>query len=112
MPFKDTQEGTTHSYNDGCGDPTHNNKTPCHLGHTYDPTCLGCEAVNEEKCEHGRSKMFCSGCIKKDNQGRQFIALGDIEIYSENNNITLSESEEGCTCKEGMACSRCSNNKI
>ena len=24
MPFKDLKEGTTHSYNDGCGCPEHN----------------------------------------------------------------------------------------
>lgn len=166
-------------------------KKPCHLGHTYDPTCIGCEAVNEKEvnyvnigrtvgCAHCDSQLTSlpegMGCLctchedlafwlskdtlseseeelekgweeefdrkfsedkngknsvgmqyidapekklkdfihsllssersrvvnelyrmalKKDNQGRQFIALGDIEIYAENNNITLSESEEG-----------------
>ena len=24
MPFKDSKEGQTHSYNDGCGEPEHN----------------------------------------------------------------------------------------
>lgn len=28
MPFKDTPEGTTHSYNDGCGEPAHNDLSP------------------------------------------------------------------------------------
>ena len=27
MPFKDTPDGQTHSYNDGCGEPAHN-QTP------------------------------------------------------------------------------------
>ena len=26
MPFKDTKEGQTHSFNDGCGEPEHNDK--------------------------------------------------------------------------------------
>ena len=24
MPFKDTKSGSTHYYNDGCGEPAHN----------------------------------------------------------------------------------------
>ena len=29
--FKDTKEGETHSYNDGCGEPAHNPKLPQHI---------------------------------------------------------------------------------
>ena len=28
MPFKDTPEGQTHSFGDGCGEPAHNNPMP------------------------------------------------------------------------------------
>lgn len=31
-------------------------KNPCHLSTTYDPTCVGCEAVNDEK----EKKCDCS----------------------------------------------------
>lgn len=29
--FKDTKQGETHSYNDGCGEPAHNPKLPQHI---------------------------------------------------------------------------------
>lgn len=29
MPFKDSPEGTTHFYNDGCGEKAHNNQCSC-----------------------------------------------------------------------------------
>ncbi len=31
MPFKDSLEGTTHSYNDGCGEPEHNKPINPHI---------------------------------------------------------------------------------
>ena len=34
--FKDTKEGETHSYNDGCGEPAHNPKLPQHIEERFD----------------------------------------------------------------------------
>lgn len=34
--FKDTKEGKTHSYNDGCGEPAHNPKLPQHIEEKFD----------------------------------------------------------------------------
>lgn len=36
MPFKDTKEGETHSYNDGCGEPAHNSKLPKEIEERFD----------------------------------------------------------------------------
>jgi len=43
MPFKDTPEGTTHYYGDGCGEPAHNpDNHECRAGIT----------CKENPCEH------------------------------------------------------------
>lgn len=34
--FKDTKEGKTHSYNDGCGEPAHNHKLPKEIEERFD----------------------------------------------------------------------------
>lgn len=34
--FKDTKEGETHSYNDGCGEPAHNPKLPKQIEERFD----------------------------------------------------------------------------
>jgi len=34
--FKDTKEGETHSYNDGCGEPAHNPKLPQNIEKLFD----------------------------------------------------------------------------
>lgn len=65
--FKDTKEGETHSYNDGCGEPAHNPKLPKHIEESFDTlfnslgydhvdTCT-CGFMEDCKCISGRDKL-------------------------------------------------------
>jgi hypothetical protein len=58
---------------------TNQPKKSCIKDTTYDPTCIGCEAVNDEnKCVHGIMPMFCSACVPLDERSWE----NDINNYT------------------------------
>lgn len=55
MPFKDTKDGQTHSFNDGCGEPEHNSGTEskpwsCEKHKGYGTAGTRCSECFKEEC--------------------------------------------------------------
>ena len=70
--FKDTKEGKTHSYNDGCGEPAHNPKLPQHIEERFDKVC---EHDWDDCAAHGEGQFCCLDIEHNRNkQIKSFIA--------------------------------------
>ena len=108
--FKDTKEGETHSYNDGCGEPQHNDMT------TMTPLQKEIEAFREEfgtfTVGAGKGKKmptekelksflrqsllrFTRSVIEEAMpKGRGFIEEGDIDMVDDSWNACLDKIRE------------------
>lgn len=64
MPFTDTNEGSTHSYNDGCGEPEHNDAPQDPVEVTGTDTCQCKEMTCKKGCDrnHTHKTFFCEKC--------------------------------------------------
>ena len=67
--FKDTPEGKTHSYGDGCGEPEHNQNRCCILCY-YDILEDGVVFIAFDKCKDCPCHQGAGSNMEKEKEGR------------------------------------------
>lgn len=93
MSFKDTQEGQTHSYGDGCGEPAHNKSTLSHTIEEIEKALLEkCADIEHERWSkwhrHMRDKWTPENIARWDKQAATpYAKLSEIEKESDRREV-------------------------